>query len=250
MKLSRPSRLRHCLALLPLAWLLSLATEAAQAGTTTRAAVHAGTASAGGTPRAAPRKGPAAERGVSKAKPGSAARQPGGKTRQAQAKAKAKVPAAAKAASAAKKNGPREMRRAGAAPARLDYSGRKRVGKASFYAGRFGGRKMADGTRLRLHHPVAASKTLPLGTIAKVTNLRTGKSAVVQIRDRGPFVKGRIVDLTPATARAVGLTAKEGVAPVEVTPIRVPLPDGSVKHGEAAHDPLARTLVAGLRGGD
>ena len=88
---------------------------------------------------------------------------------------------------------------------------------------------------------------LPLGTIAKVTNLKTGRSAVVKIQDRGPFVKGRIVDLSPATARAVGLTAKEGVAPVEVTPIEVPMPDGSVRPGDAAREPVTRTQVARAR---
>jgi rare lipoprotein A len=131
--------------------------------------------------------------------------------------------------------------------ARLDYSGRKRVGQASYYARRFAGRKMADGNPMRPNHHNAASKTLPLGTIAKVTNLNTGRSAVVKIQDRGPYVKGRIVDLSPATAREVGITAKDGVAPVEVTPIEVPMPDGSVKPGDAARDPIARTQVARAR---
>jgi rare lipoprotein A len=130
---------------------------------------------------------------------------------------------------------------------KLDFSGRKRVGQASYYSQRFAGRRMADGTRMRLNHHNAASKTLPLGTIAKVTNLKTGRSAVVKIQDRGPFVKGRIVDLSPATARAVGLTAKEGVAPVEVTPIEVPMPDGSVRPGDAAREPVTRTQVARAR---
>jgi len=69
---------------------------------------------------------------------------------------------------------------------------------------------------------------------AKVTNLETGKSAVVTIQDRGPYVEGRIVDLSPSTAREIGLTRKEGVADVIVEPIAVPLPDGSVKAGVAA----------------
>jgi rare lipoprotein A len=133
---------------------------------------------------------------------------------------------------------------------KLDFSGRKRVGQASYYSQRLAGRRMADGTRMRLNHHNAASKTLPLGTIAKVTNLKTGRSAVVKIQDRGPFVKGRIVDLSPATARAVGLTAKEGVAPVEVTPIEVPMPDGSVRRGDAAREPATRTQVARIREND
>ena len=75
----------------------------------------------------------------------------------------------------------------------------------------------------------AASKTLPLGTTAKVTNLETGRSALVTIRDRGPYVQGRIVDLSPSTAKEIGLDHKKGVTKVEVAPIVVPLADGSVK---------------------
>ena len=105
---------------------------------------------------------------------------------------------------------------------RLDRSGRTRIGKASFYARKFDGRKMADGTRMDPHDDTAASKTLPLGTTAQVTNLETGQSAIVTIRDRGPHVPGRIVDLTPATARKVGLDRREGASRVAVTPIAVP----------------------------
>lgn len=60
---------------------------------------------------------------------------------------------------------------------KLDRSGRKRVGTASVYARRFAGRKMADGARMDPHDDNAASKTLPLGTEAKVTNLKTGRAA-------------------------------------------------------------------------
>jgi rare lipoprotein A len=80
----------------------------------------------------------------------------------------------------------------------------------------------------------AASRTLPLGTVAKVTNVDTGKSAVVKIEDRGPYIKGRIVDLSPATARKIGITPHIGVARVVVAPIVVPMPDGRIKLGEAA----------------
>lgn len=123
---------------------------------------------------------------------------------------------------------------------RLDLSGRKQVGKASFYARKFAGRKMADGTPMDPADDNAASKTLPLGTKARVTNLETGQSAVVTIQDRGPYVKGRIVDLSPATARQIGITHEEGVATVEVAPITVPLPDGRVKPGEALAGPRDR----------
>ncbi len=61
--------------------------------------------------------------------------------------------------------------------------------------------------------------------------MKTGKSAVVTIQDRGPYVEGRIVDLSPATAQEIGITRREGVTKVEVAPITVPQPDGSVKLG-------------------
>ena len=120
----------------------------------------------------------------------------------------------------------------------LDRSGKARIGTASFYARMFAGRKMANGNKMDPQDSNAASRTLPLGTIAKVTNLKTGKSAVVRIEDRGPYVAGRIVDLSPATAREIGITPREGVTKVEVAPITVPLADGSVKLGVAADEVL------------
>jgi len=114
----------------------------------------------------------------------------------------------------------------------LDRTGRKRFGKASIYAPMFAGRKMADGTRMRPTSNNAASRTLPLGTTAKVTNLETGKTAVVTIHDRGPYVAGRIVDLSPATARDIGLDRRTGVTRVEVTPIVIPMPNGDIKLGD------------------
>jgi rare lipoprotein A len=124
-----------------------------------------------------------------------------------------------------------------------DFTAKKRLGKASFYAPMFAGRKMANGNRMDPHGNNAASKTLPLGTTAKVTNLETGKSAVVVIQDRGPYVPGRIVDLSPATAKEIGLSHRQGVAMVVVAPIAVPQPDGDVKLGAAAHEPVAETTV-------
>lgn len=105
---------------------------------------------------------------------------------------------------------------------RIDRSGRKQVGKASFYAERYSGRTMADGTPMKLYSNNAASLTLPLGTTATVKNLETGKSAVITIRDRGPYVKGRIIDLSPATAKLIGISKSQGLASVEVTPIAFP----------------------------
>lgn len=118
----------------------------------------------------------------------------------------------------------------------VDHSGRKEAGKASIYAHSFDGHKMADGKVYSPHANVAASKSLPLGTVAKVTNLETGKSTEVKVEDRGPFVSGRVVDLTPHAAREIGLTGKEGLAPVIVAPVAVPQTNGSVKLGAGAAD--------------
>lgn len=98
----------------------------------------------------------------------------------------------------------------------------RQVGKASFYADRFAGRKMANGKPMDPNDDNAASRTLPLGTKARVTNLETGLSAVVTIEDRGPYVEGRIVDLSPSTAQKIGLSKRQGIAPVEVVPLEVP----------------------------
>jgi rare lipoprotein A len=143
---------------------------------------------------------------------------------------------------------PREvMREAPTANPQLDTSGRARVGTASFYAKEFNGKKMADGTPMHPQGNNAASKTLPLGTTAMVTNLQTGRTAIVTIRDRGPYVKGRIVDLSPATARKIGLEPKQGLAKVEVAPLEVPLPGGGMKAGGPYSDPKKPTRVAALR---
>lgn len=117
---------------------------------------------------------------------------------------------------------------------KLDRSGKKQVGKASIYSSRFNNKKMADGNLMDPHDDNAASKTLPLGTRAKVTNLKNGKSTEVTIQDRGPHVKGRIIDLPPGKAKEIGLTKQKGVAKVAVEPMEVPLPDGGVKLGDAA----------------
>jgi rare lipoprotein A len=96
---------------------------------------------------------------------------------------------------------------------------------------------MADGAPMDPQGDNAASRTLPLGTTAKVTNVETGKTAIVTIEDRGPYVDGRLVDLSPGTAAKIGITPRQGIAKVVVAPIAVPLPDGKVKAGAAAHEP-------------
>jgi rare lipoprotein A len=77
-----------------------------------------------------------------------------------------------------------------------------------------GGPLAANGEQINTGALTAAHKSLPFGTLVRVTNKRNGRSAVVRINDRGPYVKGRIIDLTPAGARAIGV---DGLAQVEVT---------------------------------
>lgn len=124
----------------------------------------------------------------------------------------------------------------------IDHSGRKQAGKASYYAGKFDGRKMADGRRFNPHANVAASKSLPLGTTAQVVNLKNGKTAVVSIQDRGPHIDGRVIDVTPKVARKLGMK-KKGVVPVIVKPIAVPQPNGRVKLGAGATTVPHRQVV-------
>jgi rare lipoprotein A len=82
---------------------------------------------------------------------------------------------------------------------------------------------MANGERFDPNSNSAAHKTLPLGTVARVTNLENGRSTVVRVEDRGPFVRGRVIDVSPRTARRLEMK-EEGTARVAVTPLQVPPP--------------------------
>lgn len=88
-------------------------------------------------------------------------------------------------------------------------------GKASYYADKFNGRKTANGEVFRQSKLTAAHKTLPFGTKVKVVNLTNGRTVKVRINDRGPFVAGRIIDLSKKAAKKIGLT-QSGVANVEI----------------------------------
>ena len=129
-----------------------------------------------------------------------------------------------------------------------DWLRHQRVGQASVYAQKFAGKKMADGTKMNPRSDNAASKTLPLGTTAKVTNLQTGQSAKVTIRDRGPYVKGRILDVSPSTARTIGITKNKGVARVHVIPIAAPKANDGVKSSTAAHKVKVKKTASTVQG--
>ena len=91
----------------------------------------------------------------------------------------------------------------------------QQVGKASWYGPKQQGKHTASGERFHQHQLTAAHRTLPLGTMAKVTNLETGQAVQVKINDRGPHAKGRIIDLSRAAAQRIGLK-KDGTARVRV----------------------------------
>ena len=88
-------------------------------------------------------------------------------------------------------------------------------GKASFYSKKATGARTASGERLHHDSLTCAHRTYPFGTILKVTNLRNGLTVNVRVTDRGPFGRGRIIDLSYAAAKALGMLS-QGVAMVEV----------------------------------
>lgn len=107
----------------------------------------------------------------------------------------------------------------GALPAGAATAAEPQRGRAAYYDARhFTGRPMANGRPFDPESNVAAHRHLPLGTVAEVTNLRNGASTTVVIADRGPFTPGRIIDLSPRSARELGMI-RDGVVPVEVRPV-------------------------------
>lgn len=95
------------------------------------------------------------------------------------------------------------------------YADSSQTGYASWYGGKFQGRKTANGEIFDTYKYTAAHKTLPFDTVLSVKNLETGKSVVVRINDRGPFVKNRIIDLSYAAAKDIGMI-KTGTARVRI----------------------------------
>ncbi|RYF60644.1 MAG: septal ring lytic transglycosylase RlpA family protein [Cytophagaceae bacterium] len=87
-------------------------------------------------------------------------------------------------------------------------AGPAQKGKATYYASKFAGRMTAFGERVNLKAFTAAHRSLPLNTLIEVTNLKTMRSVIVRVNDRGPFTKGHIVDLSHAAAEAIGLMGK------------------------------------------
>lgn len=99
--------------------------------------------------------------------------------------------------------------------------GNTQIGIASWYGDQEHGNKTASGERFSKYDYTAAHKTLPIGTMVRVTNLDNGQDVIVRINDRGPFKKGRIIDLSYAPAKAIGMIG-EGTVKVKVEVLSAP----------------------------
>jgi rare lipoprotein A len=116
----------------------------------------------------------------------------------------------------------------GAAPAFADS-----VGTASYYGKGFDGHRAANGEIFNMHAMTAAHRSLPFGTQLQVTNMKNGRSVVVRIQDRGPYVRGRVLDLSYGAARALDMITS-GTARVKMVSV-------------AAKPPAAPTTVVAKR---
>lgn len=114
---------------------------------------------------------------------------------------------------------------------------RRESGWCSYYGREFFHRRTASGERLDPNQLTAAHRTLPFGTRVRVTNLENGRRVVVRINDRGPFKKGRVLDVTPAAARKLGF-ANAGLAHVRLD-VLGKLPDGYATLMDAPAPPAA-----------
>jgi len=95
----------------------------------------------------------------------------------------------------------------------------RQIGTASWYGPGFHGKRTASGERYDQNDLTAAHRKLPLGSEVKVTNLENGRSIVVEINDRGPYIKGRVIDLSKAAARRLGIV-EDGLGKVRIEATR------------------------------
>jgi rare lipoprotein A len=108
----------------------------------------------------------------------------------------------------------------------------EQTGEASSYGQEFQGKTTANGEKFDKNDLTAAHPSLPLGTKAKVTNLRNGKSVDVRINDRGPYVKGRDIDVSQGAAKKLDIT-KSGTAPVKIE-AKLPSSETPIASGSAS----------------
>jgi rare lipoprotein A len=118
---------------------------------------------------------------------------------------------------------------------------KRESGWCSYYGREFYYRRTASGERLDPHELTAAHRTLPFGTRVRVTNLENGRRIVVRINDRGPFKKGRVLDVTPAAARRLGF-AQAGLAHVRLD-VLGKLPQGYATLMDAPAPPKHRSRL-------
>ncbi len=121
-----------------------------------------------------------------------------------------------------------------------DAHGFKQHGTASWYGRKFHGRKTSNGETYDMHGISAAHKTLPFGTVVRVTNLRNGRRLDVRINDRGPFAKGRIIDLSYGAALKLGVVGP-GTAPVEIVALAAPTRSLATRGGGRQFAPVDLT---------
>jgi len=119
------------------------------------------------------------------------------------------------------------------------------AGVASWYGMHWQGRRTASGKRFNVHKLTAAHRSLPLNTRVRVTNTENGKSVVVLINDRGPYVDGRVIDLSTAAARALGMV-KEGLVPVQIDIVSEPESKPNTEASASTHEKSPANLLAGL----
>ncbi|WP_304639423.1 septal ring lytic transglycosylase RlpA family protein [Pseudomonas sp.] len=100
-----------------------------------------------------------------------------------------------------------------------NWVGHSETGKASFYADRYQNQKTASGERYKARQKTAAHRTLPFGSQVRVTNIHNGRSVVVRVNDRGPFVRGRVIDLSKSAFSSIGDTSA-GLLDVRIEVIR------------------------------
>lgn len=108
-------------------------------------------------------------------------------------------------------------------PLLLPCAAQKQHGKASFYSKRATGSRAASGRKIHHDSLTCAHRSYPFGTKLKVTNLKNNKSVIVEVIDRGPFGRGRIIDLSWAAAKEIGMIA-QGIASVKVEKMESPIP--------------------------
>jgi len=124
------------------------------------------------------------------------------------------------------------------------------TGIASWYGTPYHNRRASNGEVYDMHAMTAAHRTLPLGTIVRVTDLKTGSSALVRITDRGPFIEGRVIDLSQSAAQKIGIVQR-GTAEVRIDVLKTPSPMTSggrwaVQIGAFEREKAARELAANL----